>query len=224
MSAITDALARIKSQNIRPEIEETFDEATPAWVVDSGTATVAKTTTAGEVWDGAALKISTSTVASEVATTTRVFSAPLDKKVLWQFRWAQKDENLATIFFTLGYRDGTNLYRFRAGHNNSSNVWQVDLGESGAPALTTFLTRDTNEAANIARWNQFTFYADFASNQMLGMLVNDVDYTSTVVGRTNRTGVDATLPGFCFLQVETTNTGTPTASVQLLADLRVWAL
>lgn len=204
---------------------DTFADAVIPWKVTAGTATLARTTTDGEVHAGAgALKLTTSTVAAQASEVHRYHGRiPGRPVVVFGGRMALMDENISNIAFYLGWRDGTTWYRAKMLHVLSSNVWQYDAGGSGSANHVTLLTRDPSEVATRAVWHSFALAADFDANRHAGWVVDEQSFYSMVAATALRSAADASSPYLLDFAVETTNLGgTPSAGVIIFDEL--WAV
>ena len=213
---------REQTRSGRVLFDHPFTSTVIPWKVTAGTGALTHTTTAAESnGDGGAMKLTTSTVASE-ATEVHFYHARVPRRPVIVFggRFAVMDENISNFAFYLGFRDGSSWYRSKLLHNLSANTWQYDAGESGSASLTTLLTRDTSEISSRAHWHSFNLVARFDTNRHVDTVINENEYASTVSAKALRSAADAATPNLLDFSIETTNLGgTPSAGVLIFDRL-----
>lgn len=196
------------------------------WQRSVGAGTLQRSTTDTDWAElGGALKVATSTVASETSEHhKRHARIPRARRYALGGRWASQDENPASFGFQVGFRDGTNYYRARLLHTYGTDVWQYDAGEAGGQSLVTLQTRDPSEAAG--RWHTFllSIVADPAVAATTWkhdtVRLDENEYGDVVGPKLLRRSADATIPNLLDFVIETTNLGgTPVAGVVVFDEL-----
>lgn len=217
---VTDGPARTVTRVRNVLFDDDFSVGTTLpWVVTTTGITLARSTTAGE-WSsgGAAMKVTTSTVASQTSNVGRATARRASGSSIVKFGglYSIVDENIASLEFRVGYRDGTRFVRGVLRHTYSTNLWQFDIGGAGAESLSTLQTRDPSESTTISRWHYFEIAIDLVTSRYHSIVLDEEEFKDNNDVQTTllRSTVDSTLPGLLEFTIQTVNLGgTPSAGV-----------